>query len=258
VVLIGCAEQSSKEKASSSADMLSYAKNAEELYKKGMQKLDSHNVTEASKIFTQLKEKYPYSRYAQLAELRLADCDFESEDFAQAGQKYKDFVRRYPSHPEVGYSMYRRAMSTYKRIPGSLFILPRVYERDLSFAKEAAREFKEFLDFFPQSPYFEDAKKHYLECLDLLVKHELTIARYYFDRGKYDGAIARCKKVMEKLEESNLVPSAILLLGECYLKMKKSDQAQWAFTYLISKYPLSYQAKQAKLYVEAEKNNVKK
>jgi hypothetical protein len=40
--------------------------------------------------------------------------------------------------------------------------------------------------------------------------------------------------------------------------MKKSDQAQWAFTYLISKYPLSYQAKQAKLYVEAEKNNVKK
>jgi outer membrane protein assembly factor BamD len=232
-----------------SADMLSYSKDAAELYQKGMKKFEAHACIEAVKIFTELKEKYPFSRYSQKAELRIADCDFDTEEYAGASQKYKEFTQRYPSHEDVDYASYKRALSTYKRIPGKLFILPPVYERDQSYIKEAAREFKLFLDDYPDSEHYEEARKYYVECLDLLAEHELYVARFYFKKGKYKGTINRCNRVIEKLKDSVLVPEAILLLGECYLKMKKKDQAIATFEFLESSFASSFQAKQAKEYL---------
>jgi outer membrane protein assembly factor BamD len=243
--------QTGQEPASSSADMLSYSKNAEELYAKGMKKFEAHSCVEAVKIFNQLKEKYPFSRYSQLAELRIADCDFDTEEYAQASQKYKEFAQRYPSHKEVGYAVYKKALSTYKRIPSKIFILPPVYERDQSYAREAAREFKEFLDGYPESLYFKEARKYYIECLNLLARHELYVAQYYFKKGKFKGTIQRCNRVIEKLKDSDLVPEAMLLLGECYLKMKKKDQAVTTFEFLMSRYSSSFQAEQARKYLDA-------
>ena len=240
-----------------SADMLSYSKDAAELYEKGMKKFEAKGCVDAVKIFTELKEKYPFSRYSQMADLRIADCDFETEEYATATEKYKEFTQRYPSHEEVDYASYKMALSTYKRIPGKIFILPPVYERDQSFIKEAARDFKAFLDDSPESPYVKDAKKYYLECLNLLAEHELYVARYYFKKGKFKGTINRCNRVIEKLGESSLVPEAVLLLGECYLKMKKTDQAVATFTFLTSTYKASYQAKQAQAYLGALKAKAK-
>lgn len=252
LLLARCAK-TGQEPASGSADMLAYSKNAEELYARGMKKLEAHSCVEAVKLFTQLKEKYPFSRYSQLAELRIADCDFDTEDYAQASQKYKEFTQRYPSHKEVGYAMFKKALANYKRIPSKIFILPPVYERDQSYAKEAAREFKEFLDGYPESQYFNEAKKYYVTCLNLLAEHELYVARYYFKKDKFKGTIQRCNRVIEKLKDSDLVPEAVLLLGECYLKMKKKDQAIATFEFLMSKFTSSFQAKQAKLYLDALK-----
>lgn len=239
----------SKEHVSSSADMISYAKSAEELYEKGMKKLNTNNCGEAVKIFSQIKEKYPYSRYSQLAELRIADCDFITEDYAQSTEKYKEFAMRYPSHSEVGYAMFKRAMSTFKRIPSKIFILPPVYERDQINAKEAAREFKEFLDQYPDSPYQSEARKHYIECLNLLAMHELYVAKYYFKSGKYKGTLNRCNRVITRYNESDFVPEAIILQARCYLKMKQKDKAIATFEFLIKKYPFSYQASHARRYL---------
>jgi outer membrane protein assembly factor BamD len=245
----------SQSSSSKSADMLSYSKDAAELYKKGMKKFEAHACIEAVKIFTELKEKYPFSRYSQKAELRIADCDFDTEEYAGASQKYKEFTQRYPSHEEVDYASYKRALSTYKRIPGKLFVLPPVYERDQSYIKEAAREFKLFLDDYPDSEYYAEARKYYVECLDLLAEHELYVARFYFKKGKYKGTINRCNRVIEKLKDSVFVPEAILLLGECYLKMKKKDQAVATFEFLETSFSSSFQAKQAKEYLAVLKKN---
>jgi len=47
-----------------------------------------------------------------------------------------------------------------------------------------------------------------------------------------------------------MVPEAILLLGECYLKMKRKDQAIATFEFLKSKYSSSFQARQADDYIK--------
>lgn len=248
-LIFGCSSVGRQE-PSKSADMLSYSKDAAELYKKGMKKFESHSCIEATKIFKQLKEQYPFSRYSQLADLRIADCDFDTEEYAQASQEYKEFTQRYPSHEEVDYASYKRALATYKRIPGKLFVLPPIHERDQSYIKEAAREFKLFLNDYPDSEHYEEAKKYYVECLNLLAEHELYIARFYFKKGKFKGTINRCNRVINKLIDSDMVPEAILLLGECYLKMKRKDQAIATFEFVKSKYSSSFQAKQADDYIK--------
>ena len=246
-----CSIESGKKKPVKSGDMLTYSKDAAELYKKGMKKFKGAGCVEAVKIFTQLKEKYPFSRYSQLADLRIADCDFDTEEYASASQRYKEFAQRYPSHKDVDYASFKRALATYKRIPGSSFIMPPVYERDQSFVKEAAREFRVFLDNYPGSEHIEEAKGYYVKCLNLLADHELYVARFYYKKSKFKGAIHRCNRVIEKLKDSDMVPEAILLLGECYLKMKKEDQAVATFGFLMSKHSSSFQAKQAEEYLKA-------
>ncbi|MFH1435533.1 MAG: outer membrane protein assembly factor BamD [Pseudomonadota bacterium] len=258
VALCHCTIESGKKKPVKSGDMLTYSKDATELYEKGMKKFEGAGCVEAVKIFTQLKEKYPFSRYSQLADLRIADCDFDTEEYATASQRYKEFTQRYPSHKDVDYASFKRALATYKRIPGSSFIMPPVYEREQSFIKEAAREFREFLDDYPDSGHVEEAKGYYVKCLNLLADHELYVARFYYKKSKFKGAIHRCNRVIEKLKDSDMVPEAILLLGECYLKMKKEDQAVATFGFLMSKHSSSFQARQAEDYLKAMNKDPKK
>jgi len=247
-----CTVESPLFKASStSAKMLSYAKSAQELYEKGVKKLTAHNCVDAIKYFNEVKDRFPFEKtYVRLSDLRIADCHFDTEDYAQASEKYKEFTQLYPSHEEVDYASYRRALSTFKRIPSQLFVLPPVYERDQSFVKEAAREFKEFLDSFPSSDWVPEATKSYVQCLNMVARHELYVAKYYFKKSKFKGAVHRCKRVIEKLKESDLVPEAVLLWGECCLKMGQKDQAAAIFASLVKDHPASFQAKQAKDYLE--------
>ena len=63
----------------------------------------------AISYFTFVKNRFPFSRYATLAELRIADAFFAQDKFADAADAYKLFIRFHPNHPEVtdGYAAYR-------------------------------------------------------------------------------------------------------------------------------------------------------
>src|SRR6201999_3504458 len=67
---LGCAAE---EKTPQSA--LEYAENARAKYEQGVRALEAENWEAATETFNELKKKYGYSRYARLAELRLADAN---------------------------------------------------------------------------------------------------------------------------------------------------------------------------------------
>ena len=52
---------------------------AEELAEKGMESFEDEDYYDALKAFNTLKERYPYSRYAILAELKVADAHFKPQ-----------------------------------------------------------------------------------------------------------------------------------------------------------------------------------
>ncbi len=64
---------------------------AEELALRGMEAYDAGNYRRAVEHFQKLKDIYPFSRYAILAELKLGDAHYRLEQYEDALFAYEDF-----------------------------------------------------------------------------------------------------------------------------------------------------------------------
>ncbi len=70
---------------------------AEENYQAGQELLKDGSYPEAQKFFDYVRTKFPFSKYAALADLRLADAKFAQGQFAEAAEAYKQFVQLHPN-----------------------------------------------------------------------------------------------------------------------------------------------------------------
>src|SRR5271154_7139726 len=76
------------------------------------------------------KRKYSYSKYARMAELRIADADIEQDKLPDAIREYKEFIRAHRSETDdIAYARSKIAEATFSQIPDS-FIMPAAEERD--------------------------------------------------------------------------------------------------------------------------------
>ncbi len=88
--LLGC------EKEYRPVSAFDYSEKAKRDYDAAMDDFDAKNWESARQKLAEVKRSYGYSRYARLAELRLADADYEQDKFAEATAGYKAFVHDYP------------------------------------------------------------------------------------------------------------------------------------------------------------------
>jgi len=218
------------------ASALEYSENAKIEYEAALKAFFDQDWEEASLLFKEVKRKYGYSRYARLADLRLADIEFKQEKYAEAITAYKGFVHDYPNDPEVPYARYRVAKALFEQSGPSL-LLPPLEERDLANVHDAYDAIRAFLGDFPNYKRARELS-YMLEMVSgLLARHELYVARFYLVRGNFDAAVARCQYALSTYEGSGLEAEAMLLLGETYLKMKKRKKARAVFRQLLSLYP---------------------
>ncbi len=246
---------------------LSYTADARRAYQEAMKDFDAHDWIEAQELMREVKRKYSYTRYARLAELRIADADFEQEKFADALREYKQFIHDHRSdNDEVEYAQSRVAETQYREISDSI-LLPASEERDQSTVQDAYKDIMSFLKDYPSGK----ETPHICALLDdvvaRLVKHEIYVARYYLARDNFDATVARLQYAMrnfagsdvcgpgvrEKTSADNpygLIPDTLLLLGETYLRMHRYDDARTAFDAILHRYPESALGTQARRYLD--------
>jgi outer membrane protein assembly factor BamD len=229
----GCAGE---ERQAESA--LEYAENAKREYEKGVRALEAENWEGAVEVFNELRRKYSYSRYARLAELRLADGDFAQEKFAEAISAYKAFSHDYPNDPETPYARFRVAKAQYDSVSQSV-LMPPLEERDLAFVNDALKTINEYQTDYAKSPYHRDLAYMKAVVMGLLARHELYVARFYLAESNFKAALARCEYALKTFEKSGLEPEALVLLGEVRMKEKERRKAREAFEKVISDYPTS-------------------
>src|ERR1700712_923077 len=116
-LLTGC------DKDSHANTPLDYSENAKRDYDAAMQAFDDKNWEGANQMMNEVRRKYGYSRYARLAELRLADANYQQEKFAEATAGYKAFIHDYPNDPEIPYARYQVTLTQYNAVSQS-FLLP--------------------------------------------------------------------------------------------------------------------------------------
>jgi outer membrane protein assembly factor BamD len=226
----GCAEFSF---AGAGRATLTYTEDARAGYFEAMEAFKARNWEDARVLFAEVRKLFAYSRYARLAELRLADIDFEQSKFSDAVAGYRGFVQNHRADRDVEYARYRISKSLFKDIEDS-FVLPPAEERDQATTAEAYRDVRNFLSDFPQSRYLPDVKYMHDVVLQRLVRHELYVARYYLREEAFEATIARIDHALNKLPGSGLDAEALVLKGETLLKMKKNAEARAVFEKVIA------------------------
>lgn len=241
---------------------LSYTQDAQRAYNEALKELDDHNWIEAQALFREVKRKYHYSKYAKLAELRIADADFEQEKFAEAIRGYRQFVHDHRSDPEeVAYARSKIAEAQYKQINES-FLLPTADERDQAVILDAFKELKGYVHDYPDAKESKKIRELLAEVTGRLMRHELYVARFYLQRDNFQAAVYRVQYAMRNFAsapssrgadsvgvDSGLEAEALLLLGEVYLKMKKYTEAHEAFDAILRDYPQSPLIVQAQNFI---------
>lgn len=75
---------------------VTYQLTAKQNYEKGLTELKDENHLEAIKYFSFVKTRFPYSRYATLAELRIADTHLARGRYIEAVDAYRQFIKFHP------------------------------------------------------------------------------------------------------------------------------------------------------------------
>jgi cobalt-zinc-cadmium resistance protein CzcA len=122
--------------------------------------LKEENYPEAQKYFQFVRSKYPFSKFAVLAELALADTSYERGNYTEAIDAYKQFMRLHPTHEKVtdGYAAFKIGQCYVKDMPDDVWLLPPSYEKDQSAVTDALHEMDAFVKKYPDSPYVKEAQ----------------------------------------------------------------------------------------------------
>jgi outer membrane protein assembly factor BamD len=234
--------------AKAGSGAVNYSVSAQKNYEKGLKELDNKDWVAASKYFAFIKSRFPYSKYAVLAELRLADAEFGAEQYVEAIDSYRLFIKFHPTHEMVanGYASFKIGDSYYLQLSSDFWLFPPSFEKDQSSTEDAANELKAFLDKFPDSPYRDKAKEILVRVGKRLADHEWYVARYYWDRGKPMGTVLRLRRLLERYRGVGYDVEALWLLGRAYVAVDMPDRARLSWQELVAKYPTSSRAGDAK------------
>src|SRR6266540_2197334 len=77
---------------------VNYAVTAQQNYERGVKEMKEEDWVAAAKYFSFIKARFPYSKYAVLAELRLADAEFRAKQYMKAIHASKKLVKIHKSH----------------------------------------------------------------------------------------------------------------------------------------------------------------
>jgi outer membrane protein assembly factor BamD len=231
---------------SGASGKLSYGDNARRAYVNALDPFYDHDCFGAEPLFRNVRRQFPYSRFAALADLRIADCALKDGKFAEAIEGYNQFVRYRPSHPEVPYARFMAALANFKQIPSEWLLSPPAYERDQRYAQESLRLLRRFILDLPEDPLGPRAQRMAQKVVELLASHELYVATFYFDRGFPRAAAGRLNTLLRSYPGSGHDAEALYLLGASYLRMKDPKGARRAFEELIARYPSDRHAHKAK------------
>lgn len=245
---------------------LGYTEDAKHAYEAALAEFTAHNWIDAQAMLREVKRKYSYSKYARLAELRLADADAEQEKFTDAIREYKEFIRAHRSDEEnIAYARAKIAEARYAEIPES-FLMPAGEERDQAAVVDAYKELRDFIGDYPGGKETDHVRELLAMVTARLVRHELYVARFYLALGNYDAAVARVQYALRTYglslagagavsEAANLQSEALLLLGSVYLQMHRWDDARTAFQAIVARYaqtPLAVDARNYLAYMDQQ------
>jgi outer membrane protein assembly factor BamD len=196
---------------------------AERFYQEAKDRLNAGNYDESIKLFEQLQGRYPYGRYAEQAQLEIAYAQYKYDEPALAIAACDRFIRQYPTHPNVDYAYYLKGVVNFHGKKSFMNWLvgsnDDLHDRDVRATRESYEAFKEVVQRFPNSRYAEDARLRMNHQFNVLAKYEISVARYYYERGAYVAAVNRARHALENFPRTPATEDALAIQAMAYKRM---------------------------------------
>ena len=171
---------------------------------------------EAIESFETVKDRYPYSKEAVEAELKMADALYENKLYEEAYEAYNEFERLHPKNKNVPHAIYRKGMCYFQRIT--------TIDREQDTTLRAKEEFERVVKRFPRSSYANKARIKIRKCLIFLAENELYVAHYYYKMEKYRAARDRYAYIIEKYPDMGQYHEALDYIKRCDEKLAEREQ----------------------------------
>jgi outer membrane protein assembly factor BamD len=117
----------------------------DQLYGRGIDALNAGNPKTASQQFELVDQNYPYSNWAVNAQLMIGFVAYKQQRYVEAISTLDRFIQLHPSHRDISYAYYLRALSYYEQITD--------IKRDQRGTQEAIGALTEVVNRFPDSAY---------------------------------------------------------------------------------------------------------
>lgn len=231
LLLIGCAGNDELEMAEGSGE--------QQIYRQAQKFLENENFDGAIRTLQLLESRYPFGRYAEQAQLELIYAHYGAYEYEAAIESANRFIRLHPQHPNVDYAYYMKGLASFDMEGTFLaaWVPTDDTKRDVGHVKEAFAEFAQLLARFPDSPYAPDARARMIHLRNMMARHEIHVANYYFRRGAYLAALNRGRYVVEHMQQTPSVADGLAIMAQAYLLLGLDDLAVDAIDILRTNYP---------------------
>jgi outer membrane protein assembly factor BamD len=188
------------------------------LFQKGYEDYQNGKYKRAIESFQRLKEEYPLSKFAILAELGIADSYFSEGEYMEAEIAYSDFMDFHPTNENLPYVMYQLGVSHFKQM--------RSIDRDQTEVRKAKESFERLIARFPSSKFAFIAEEKLKECRKKLGEHEFYVGKFYFDRDEYYAALRRFQVVESEYAGLGLDYKVSYFLHETRKRLSEQDNSK--------------------------------
>jgi outer membrane protein assembly factor BamD len=188
----------------------------EVLAAEGLKNLQKKKYDSAIDTFEKVRDRYPYSEQATLAQLKVADAYFFKKKYDEAFQAYREFEKLHPTSKAVPYCIYREGLSCYRQRS--------TIDRDQTYTLKAIDEFKRLKQRFPDSEYISKADTYLARCRKDLAEHEFYVAEYYYKTKRYPGAMERYQTLLQEYPDFPQSAQAKQRIQECEKFLADQDK----------------------------------
>jgi len=209
----------------------------ENYYVKATNEYTQHFYQPAIDDYQKLIDQYPFSPYAEEAELNIGLAYYKSHNYAESIGSLNDFVRMHPTSSHIEEASYYLALSHYTQIGRP--------DQDQTHTELALEQFETIERRFPESNFAQLAQEQVAICREMLARHEYVIGDFYYSRANYKAAESRMAELMALYPDTPVAPDALYHLGRTLEKQGKKYSAAQAFTALKQNFPNTKYAAEA-------------
>ena len=201
----------------------------ENLYALAMQDLKKENYEKAKVLFDEIEFNFPLSNEAIQSQIMTAFIEYARMNYDEAIFKLSRIINRYPSHKNIDYAYYLKAICNFEQIENEYL--------DGSYNKEALESFNQVINRFPESKYARDSEQKIILIKENIAAKHMSIALFYLKQKKYLASMKRYKKVIDDHSKSKFTPEALHRLVEIYYSLGMIEDAKKTASVIGYNYP---------------------